>query len=251
MSGSTSAGVPIASRKLWFCCNQCGRGDACRHKGDLAQMIWCMPQDRRTANELMTASSEEREKVWADMIAEPQSTRYKINPEEPAFIEQCLAELNEELDELRTKRQSTTTVERSENSQAGVKLTPYEQAYQMSPEYVTSRSFQLSFLRADQFDPKAAAQRILLHFETKKELFCDSCSGSGSGEEDSNIEILGRDVTFDDLTDEERTWSYTSNDGAGHFMRFLRERDTAGRPIMLIRIARVNFENPLSEVRKM
>ena len=246
MSGSTSAGVPIASRKLWFCCNQCGRGDACRHKGDLAQMIWCMPQDRRTANELMTASSEEREKVWADMIAEPQSTRYKINPEEPAFIEQCLAELNEELDKSMTSTTSGGSDSVNGNVE-GINITPYEQAYRTSPEYVTSRSFQLSFLRADRFDPKAAAQRIRLHFETKKELFCSG----GSGEADSNIDILGRDVTLDDLTDEERKCYSTSNDGSGHFMRFLDGRDMAGRPILFGRTARLNFENLFSEVRIM
>ena len=129
----------------------------------------------------------------------------------------------------------------------GINITPYEQAYRTSPEYVTSRSFQLSFLRADRFDPKAAAQRIRLHFETKKELFCSG----GSGEADSNIDILGRDVTLDDLTDEERKCYSTSNDGSGHFMRFLDGRDMAGRPILFGRTARLNFENLFSEVRIM
>ena len=208
-------------------------------------MIWCMPNDTRTAHELMASSTEEREKVWADMIAKPSSTNYEINPEEPEFIEECLEKLNDELDKTIVGASSSNEKTKKKGGTGGTTtITPYEQALRISPEYVTSRSFQLSFLRAERFDPKATAQRIQLHFEMKKELFCSNIDGG-------NIDILGRDVTLEDLTLEEQAYFNSYNDGAGYFMRFLDETDSAGRPILFGRASRMRFDKPLSEVSRL
>eukprot|EP00934_Nitzschia_sp_Nitz4_P001037 Nitzschia sp. Nitz4//scaffold72_size95085//9529//10647//NITZ4_004743-RA/size95085-augustus-gene-0.63-mRNA-1//1//CDS//3329557324//1037//frame0 len=65
----------------------------------------------------------------------------------------------------------------------------YKLALKQNPMFVQSSQLRLRFLRADRFDPKAAAKRFILHFNLKQEFF---------GEK-----LLTKDITQDDLEPED------------------------------------------------
>ena len=58
----------------------------------------------------------------------------------------------------------------------------------MDPTYVQNPEFRLMFLRADLFDAKSAALRLIRHFEVKRDLF--------------GVEKLTFEITQDDLDKE-------------------------------------------------
>lgn len=89
----------------------------------------------------------------------------------------------------------------------------YDFAYALDPKYVKNRVFRLRFLRATSFDAKAAALRIVQHFEIKMELF--------------GKDKLSQDITQDDLGPEDLTLLY-----AGYYQN-IGIRDRAGRGVDL------------------
>jgi hypothetical protein len=93
------------------------------------------------------------------------------------------------------------------------KKTAYETAYFMNRSYVTNRDFQMMFLRADRYDPRAASKRMIAFFDIKKTLF---------GEDK-----LVKTITLDDL-DEEAKESLQAGD-----LQILPYTDMAGRRIVL------------------
>mmetsp|Transcript_17564 Transcript_17564/g.43220 ORF Transcript_17564/g.43220 Transcript_17564/m.43220 type:complete len:472 (+) Transcript_17564:162-1577(+) len=93
------------------------------------------------------------------------------------------------------------------------KKSAYEKALNMNPEYVSSRSFRLQFLRCEAFNCKHAASRVVLHFQQKEELF-------GSGD------VLVRDVRLSDL-DENTLEVFKSG-----VLQILPNRDVNGRPVI-------------------
>jgi hypothetical protein len=88
----------------------------------------------------------------------------------------------------------------------------YEEAMQMDASYVNNDRFVLKFLRADGWDPKRAAVRLVKHFKVKKEFFPP--------------DLLCRDITQDDL--DPKTMDLLYN---GDAIRDLPLRDMAGRTI--------------------
>ena len=62
-------------------------------------------------------------------------------------------------------------------------------ALDIDEEYTTSRDFWLKFVRAASYDAHEAAERLLLHFETKLEIFGKS--------------KLTSEITIEDLEKEE------------------------------------------------
>ena len=66
----------------------------------------------------------------------------------------------------------------------------YETAKHMDPAYVQQKSFQLMFLRCNQYDGKAAANQMLLFFKAKRDLF--------------GIKKLVREITIEDLDEDDR-----------------------------------------------
>ena len=88
----------------------------------------------------------------------------------------------------------------------------YDKALYIAPNYVRDRKFRLQFLRAAEFNAKAAAKRIVSHFEEKEKLF----------DEDA----LGRDIVMSDLSEDDML---SLNSG---FMQILPVRDNAGRAII-------------------
>ncbi|KAL3937354.1 MAG: hypothetical protein SGARI_002153 [Bacillariaceae sp.] len=90
----------------------------------------------------------------------------------------------------------------------------YEAAKYFDPEYVKNQ--RIGFLRSERFDAKAAAEKMVKHFEAKKRLFGDG-------------EILARDIKYSDLSAED-----IKNAESG-MVQTLPFRDAAGRAILFVR----------------
>jgi hypothetical protein len=146
--------------------------------------------DALLAQSMNQLSMKEREKVLEDIhgVAD-------ILEEEPRFVELCLVELEEELNKVPNKD-------------------AYETARSRSMDYVSNRKFRLQFLRADSFNVRHAAVRIVAYFEAKLELF---------GLEKLTKCITQRDLDQDDLACLESGIS-----------QLLSVRDTTGRAILCV-----------------
>eukprot|EP00980_Cylindrotheca_fusiformis_P026055 scaffold15301_cov142-Cylindrotheca_fusiformis.AAC.4 len=92
--------------------------------------------------------------------------------------------------------------------------TVYEKAEAVDPCFVSSREIRLLFLRGNRYDPKAAAEQLIKHFDLKLSLF-------GSKK-------LTKDITLVDLDDNDRICL------ASGFCQILPQKDVAGRTILLI-----------------
>lgn len=138
--------------------------DACK--------IWFHPDGERAAKELKGLPLEEREQVWADLTGREATTTYKQNVVEDPY------EIKSKLHEL----QSTLLKETNGS-------TAFQLVQNSYPDYMTSTSFLLKFLRASSYKTEIAASRIVhQHFEMKLELF--------------GIECLGRNIVLSDLDDQ-------------------------------------------------
>jgi hypothetical protein len=123
--------------------------------------------DQRVAQEFSKLSIVERQKALYDLHAILNVDDYRPpSPEiQRSLLQQVQRIIREEIP----------------HSQKGV----YEQAMQMDASYVNDDRFVLKFLRADGWDPKRAAVRLVKHFKVKLELF--------------PLDLLCRDITQDDL----------------------------------------------------
>lgn len=90
----------------------------------------------------------------------------------------------------------------------------YELAKSMSVDYVSSRKLLLMFLRADRFDVKKAALRIVRFFEYKLELF--------------GPDLLTKDIKMDDLNEDDLDCLWSP------FSQTLPQRDSSGRGISIL-----------------
>ena len=90
----------------------------------------------------------------------------------------------------------------------------YLLAKEQSHEHVTNEKFLLMFLRANQFNPKAAAARFIGFFQFKTELF--------------GKDKLGRDIRVDDLNEEDMVCLESG------FAQILNARDRADRAIFFL-----------------
>jgi hypothetical protein len=88
----------------------------------------------------------------------------------------------------------------------------YDEAMRQNERYVLD--LRLAFLRAERFNVSKTVVRMMTHFSLKYQLF------------DENAEILGRDIRFSDLVQEEE-----ESVRAGKF-QLLAHRDRIGRPII-------------------
>jgi hypothetical protein len=144
--------------------------------------------DAFLAKELNELSIQDREQVYEELHGVDQ-----VIEETPKFVEEKLEALDQELASIPDKA-------------------VYEQAKQTSKDYVTSREFRLMFLRADYFDPKKAAARLVWFMEKKLQFF-----GPNS---------LGRPLMLKDLDEDDRQALE-----AGH-LQLLANRDRAGRVVL-------------------
>ena len=142
------------------------------------------------AKQMMGLTVEDREKTYMDVhgIKEP-------NIESDYNVEAGLKALDAELQKIQDK-------------------SAYDLARSMDASYVENREFCLAFLRADNYDPAMAAQRIVRHFQAKMDLF--------------GKERLAMDIVQDDLDAEAMNSLYS---GKGQNTN---ARDRTGRAIFLI-----------------
>jgi hypothetical protein len=132
---------------------------------------------------------EDRERVLEDLhgIA-------NVADEDPDLIERALYELDLELE--RKKRG-----------------TSYELAQSLNREYVAHRKLRLQFLRADDMDTKAAADRLIKFFDNKRHLF--------------GIDLLTKDIRRQDLDEYDMEALFSG------MSQIAPEKDRAGRPIIV------------------
>jgi hypothetical protein len=176
----------------------------------VATMIMLCPAQERTARELHELPVEEREKVWADMSGNSNTTTYSINPEEESFLQEKLDQLEIEVSTISEKE-------------------VFDQTRRTFPDYVNSRSFRLLFLRSTSFDATLAATKMTRHFEEKLILF---------GEE-----TLGRDILQSDLSSDDLDSLHCGG------MQILQGAERAGRTIMYSRYTSLRFKTPENMVR--
>jgi hypothetical protein len=173
--------------------------------------IWFCPVQERTSRELHQLSQVEREKVWADMSGDECLSTFEIIKEDSEVVAQCLREMDDEIS-ITSRKEA------------------FLQAQGLAPGYVNSEPMRTKFLRSEMFNPKAAAARIIRHFEVKKNLF---------GEDK-----LGRDILLSDLTEEGDMEALSCGGG-----QFLREADKAGRRVYFSRYVGIKYKSRKNIVR--
>jgi hypothetical protein len=145
--------------------------------------------DALIAQEMTRMSLEEREKALDDVHG-----ILVVKDEDPDFVSSCLDELEDHL----------TTIKHN---------TAYALAEAISRQYVYDEKLRMMFLRADEYEPQQAAERMIRFFELKKSLF--------------GVQKLVKDIVLDDLDEDDMA---TLKTGCVQVSPY---RDTAGRPIVL------------------
>lgn len=167
------------------------------------------------ARELNSLSLQERNRVFESIHGVDD-----VMKETPEMVEEKLAEFQHAVESLETTEASLVTA--------------YIQAKRDNPAYVANRAFRLMFLRAEGFDPQAAAVRMMQYLEEKLSRF--------------GPKVLTRTLTMADLSTESRALLV---DFGIH--QILPARDSAGRAIYLIHAddapRHVVRENPMAAVR--
>lgn len=121
--------------------------------------------DELLAKEMNELSVTERERVLEEVhgVAE-------VMQETPVFVSQKLAKLDQEVSNIR-------------------KRTAYDRALFLSTRHVRDPKLRLMFLRAEYFDARKAAKRMVLYFESKQVLWGDT--------------KLVKTITLDDFDEED------------------------------------------------
>jgi hypothetical protein len=147
--------------------------------------------DSHLASELHNMSMEARSTLLEEIhgvTCEP--------PEEGSHerIEECLRRMAQELHNIPEKR-------------------AYDEASNIGTSFVHSESYQLSFLRAERFNPQKAATRMVLQLELLSRYFGPAA--------------LQRRITFHDLTEEAKVVVKSGS------LQLLPARDRAGRKLIM------------------
>jgi hypothetical protein len=162
--------------------------------------------DAELAKEMNELSVQEREKVLDDIHGVAQA-----HEETPEFVASCLEELDARISQI-----------------PKVKRRAHSRALFFKPTIQNDAKFKLMFLRADVYDAEKAAKRMIKYYEDKLELF---------GEEK-----LAKDITLDDLTEEDMDVYSTG------WCLELPHKDQVGRPIWFFDLTRYDFDRPNSMV---
>ena len=148
--------------------------------------------DALFAKELNRLSMRERDHVLQDIhgVAD-------IVDEEAEFVNNCLLQLEMELERLPRQNKNA-----------------YLQAYAKDAAYVSNRDFRLMFLRADAFNVRNTALRMVDFFEAKLELF--------------GADKLAKTIAMDDLSKDDLRCLEAG------YTQLLPERDRAGRAVIVV-----------------
>jgi len=143
-------------------------------------------------SELNKLSMQERDEVTHDVHG-----INSVSEEDPEFISRSLESFESELRII-----------------PEIDKGAYLKAREKNSDYVMGKKFVLMFLRADQFDTKASAARVVAFFQIKLNLF---------GEDK-----LDRDIRLDDLDEDDVTCLESG------YAQVLNSRDRAGRAIFML-----------------
>ena len=152
------------------------------------------------AQEAYRLSMNEREEILDDL----HGIAITENEESAEFISRALTSLDDEIDQIPIK-------------------VAYEKALSLSPDYVRDPKLRLKFLRADTFDPKSAAKRLVSFFEAKMELF--------------GPEKVGQVIKLKDLSADDRVVLESG------IIQALPGRDNAGRAVFFQYLELQRFPN--------
>lgn len=144
--------------------------------------------DSLLAQTLNKLSMRERDEALQDLhgVADTQS-------ETPGFVEKSLKDFNEELEKVKSKK-------------------AYYMAKSISLNYVSNKKIRLQFLRAENYNAKNAANRMVMFFESKLEIF---------GKTRLTQDIRLSDFSKEDLANFEKG-----------YLHLLPQKDRAGRTII-------------------
>lgn len=104
------------------------------------------------------------------------------------------------------------------------------------------------FLRCERFNPKPAAERIVLHFTSKKLIFgspdekntinenTSTTANNNNNHRKNNIHVLARPIVMSDLNENDMAVLQSG------FMQILPQRDAAGRIVLCYATNRINEE---------
>jgi hypothetical protein len=143
------------------------------------------------AQELNQLTLKEREELLYDIHGV-----LELPKEEPDFVASCLQQMDKEI----------STYSHNDDKKA------YELAHAQNDSYVSSERLRLKFLRADNFNPRLAAQRVIRFFASKLQLF--------------GPDYLTRDIRLDDLSEDD------NNCIESGLVQVLPLRDRSGRAVI-------------------
>eukprot|EP00526_Cylindrotheca_closterium_P005310 CAMPEP_0113644024 /NCGR_PEP_ID=MMETSP0017_2-20120614/23162_1 /TAXON_ID=2856 /ORGANISM="Cylindrotheca closterium" /LENGTH=616 /DNA_ID=CAMNT_0000555597 /DNA_START=1 /DNA_END=1848 /DNA_ORIENTATION=+ /assembly_acc=CAM_ASM_000147 len=115
------------------------------------------------------------------------------------------------------------------NNSTTTRTTAYETALKMNADYVQDKQFRMAFLRANRYDPKAAADQMIRHFQAKLDLF--------------GKEPLARHIRLDDLDQHDMEYLLK---GSYHISAL---KDRANRTILVEIPSRRKFQCIENELR--
>jgi hypothetical protein len=152
------------------------------------------------AKQAHALSLEEREEVLDDL----HGVTITEKEESPELISRALTALEDEINQISKK-------------------VAYEQALSLSHDYVHDPKLRLQFLRANNFDHKSAAKRLVSFFEAKMELF--------------GPEKVGQVIKLKDLSADDRAVLESG------IIQALPGRDNAGRAVFFQYLELQRFPN--------
>lgn len=144
------------------------------------------------ADELNKLSMQERDEVLHDVHGVSD-----VMNEDPDFVSGRILQLLAELESIPAAGKSAYLLAKSQDE-----------------AYVSSDNFLLMFLRADRFEIKAAAARLIAFFQGKLELFGPA--------------LVGREIKYTDLSDDDIVCLQSG------YAQILNERDRSGRAILCL-----------------
>ena len=147
--------------------------------------------DTLFAEELNKLSMKERDSALHDVHGVSED----ITDEDPSFVKRCYEEFEKEIEKIKDKA-------------------AYLLALEKNAAYVKDDKFVLMFLRADSFDEKIAAARMVSFFQAKLDLF--------------GPESIARDIKISDLDEDDKRCLESG------YVQILSHRDRAGRAILTL-----------------
>jgi hypothetical protein len=192
--------------------NVCAPGsfaDACGGDGDTTprQSVGPSPDamDSLVAAELNQLSLEEREAVFEDLHGVTQ-----VHEESPECVASQVEQLKQEIKKIRGK-------------------SAYDKALFLCPKYTDDPKFYLMFLRAENYNIRLAAHRMVLHFKHKLDLF--------------GVEKLAQAITMEDLDEDDKAAMLSGG------MQFLPEKDRSGRTVVIMLGQLFHYKTVMNQVR--